>query len=147
MWAKCRGNPLLPAFLTILLCLSTSTAQQTPIAIENADLWGHYTRPLKMIHSPDSEARRFGAAVVLVVIVSVGGNVESAQAIDGPKKFFSEAESIERDRQFKPFEQDGVPVRALIKDWVQIVPPEEWAKTKVPFPETKDLSTLRMSLS
>lgn len=147
MWAKCRGNPLLPAFLTVLLCLSTSTAQQPPIAIENADLWGHYTRPLKMIRSPDSEARRFGAAVVLVVIVSVGGNVESAQAIDGPKKFFSEAESIERDRQFKPFEQDGVPVRALIKDWVQIVPPEEWAKTKVPFPEIKDLSTLRMSLS
>jgi hypothetical protein len=59
MWAKCKGNPLLPAFLTILLCLSTSTAQQPPIAIENADLWGHYTRPLKMIHSPDGEARRF----------------------------------------------------------------------------------------
>ena len=84
MWAKCRAIHSCQHSLHYSSVLSsTSTAQQTPIAIENADLWGHYTRPLKMIHSPDSEARRFGAAVVLVVIVSVGGNVESAQAIDG----------------------------------------------------------------
>ena len=147
MWAKCTGNRFLPAFFTALLCLSTSTAQQPPIAMEHADLWGHYIRPLRMIHSEDPEARRFGAVIILEVIVSVGGNVESAHAVDGPKKFFSEAEAIERDRQFKPFEQDEVPVRALIKDWVQIVPPEEWAKPRVPFPEIKDMNTLRMSLT
>ena len=39
-----------------------------------------------------------------------------------------------------------VAVRALIKDWLQVVSPGEWAKTQVPFPELKDLSTLQMSL-
>jgi ankyrin repeat protein len=147
MGTKCKGNPFLPAIFTTLLCLSASTAQQPPIAMEHADLWGHYIRPLRLIHSDDPEARRFGAAVILEVIVSVGGNVESAHAIDGPKKFFSEAELIERDRQFKPFEQDGIAVRSLIKDWVEIVPLEEWSKTRVPFPEVKDMNTLRMSLT
>ena len=148
MWAIRKGKPPLAAFVATVVCLATlnSTAQQQPVPIEHADLWGHYIRPLRMIHSPDAEARQFDAAVVLEVIVSVGGNVESALAIDGPKKFFSEAEAIERDRQFKSFEQDGIAVRALIKDWVQIVPPEQWAKKQVPFPELKDLSTLRMSL-
>ncbi len=149
MWAKRKVAPFLTAFVTVplLLATSNSAAQQAPVAIEHADLWGHYIRPLRMIHSQDPDARRFGAAVILEVIVSVGGNVESARAIDGPKKFFSEAEAIERDREFTPFEQDGIAVRALIKDWVQIVPPEVWAKTRIPFPEIKDLSTLRMSLT
>jgi ankyrin repeat protein len=132
----------------MLLYIGTQnvTAQETPVVIENADLRGHYVRPVKIIHSGDGEARRFGAAVVLEVIVSAGGNVESVHAVDGPRKFFSEAESIERERQFKPFEQDGGPVRARIRDWVQIVPPEQWAQTRVAFPEIKDLNTLRMSL-
>jgi len=149
MFPKCSVAPFLAAFATGLLSFapSNSSAQQQPLVIENADLQNHYIRPLKMIHSRDVEARRFGAAMILEVIVSVGGNVESARAIDGPKEFISEAEAIERDRQFKPFEQDGIPVRALIKDWVQIVAPEEWAKTRVPFPAIKDLSTLRMSLT
>jgi ankyrin repeat protein len=115
--------------------------------IDNPDLWSHYVRPVKMIHSEDAEAWRFGNAVVLEVIVSAGGNIESVHAVDGPKRFFSEAESIERERQFIPFERDGVAVRARIRDWVQIVPPEQWAEVKVPFPEVKNLSTLRMSLT
>jgi ankyrin repeat protein len=134
--------------LFVFLSLGTrnSGAQETPVVFENPDLWGHYVRPVKMIHSEDDEARRFGAAVVLEAIVSAGGNVESAHALEGPKRFFSEAESIERERQFIPFEQDGVVVRARITDWVQIVPPEQWAEVKVPFPEVKNLRTLRMSL-
>jgi ankyrin repeat protein len=132
--------------LSLGFAISRSHAQE-PVAIENPDLWNHYIRPLRMIHSQDLEARRFGSGVTVAVIVSVGGEVESAHAVDGPAKFFSIAESIERDRLFKPFEQDGVPVRALIKDWVQIVPPEQWADRKVPFPDIKNLSTLRMSLT
>lgn len=133
--------PLL-ALIAAFLCFGTQkcAAQETPVAIENADLWSHYIRPVKMIHSQGT-----GGSVILDVIVSAGGMVESANAIDGPKKFFSQAEQVEHDRQFKPFEQDGVAVRARIKDWVQIVPPEQWA-AKMPFPEPKNLNTLRMSL-
>jgi len=149
MRTKFKVETFLIALVTSLLGFapSNSTAQQQPVTVENPDLQNHYIPPLRMIHSQDVEARRFGAAVILEVVVSVGGNVESVRAIDGPKKFFAEAESIERDRQFKPFEQNGTAVRARIKDWVQIAPPEEWAKTKTPFPEIKDLSTLRISLT
>jgi ankyrin repeat protein len=144
-----RTRASLLTLIGMLLYVGTQnlTAQETPVVVENADLRGHYVFPVKMIHSGDGEARRFGAAVVLEVIVSTGGNVESVHAVDGPRKFFSEAESIERERQFRPFEQDGGPVRARIRDWVQIVPPERWAQTKVAFPEIKNLNTLRMSLS
>src|SRR5580692_11186637 len=76
MWAIRKGKPPLPAFVATVVCLATlnSTAQQQPVTIEHADLWGHYIRPLRMIHTPDAEARQFDAAVVLEVIVSVGGN-------------------------------------------------------------------------
>lgn len=133
--------PLL-ALIAVLLCFGPQkcAAQDTPVVIDNADLWSHYIRPVKMIHSQGA-----GGSVILDVIVSAGGMVESAHAIDGPKEFFSQAEQVERNRQFKPFEQDGVAVRARIKDWVQIVPAEEWA-ARVPFPEPKDLRSLRISL-
>ena len=131
MKSEGRMRASLFTLIGMLLYIGTQnvTAQETPVVIENADLRGHYVRPVKIIHSGDGEARRFGAAVVLEVIVSAGGNVESVHAVDGPRKFFSEAESIERERQFKPFEQDGGPVRARIRYWVQIVPPEQLALT------------------
>jgi ankyrin repeat protein len=149
MWAKCRATVFLPASLTLLACfaVSNSTAQQQPVEIRNVDLRSHYLPPLRIIHAQDAKTLHFGSSVVLEVIVSVGGHVESACAVDGPKEFFSVAESIERDRLFKPFEQDGVPVRALIRDWVQIAPPEQWANTRRPFPEIQNISSLRMSLS
>ena len=60
MWAKCKVASLLTAFVTMPLFLATSNsaAQQVPVEIEHADLWGHYIRPLRMIHSQDPEARR-----------------------------------------------------------------------------------------
>jgi ankyrin repeat protein len=149
MWLKRNAAETALAFFALLACFiaANSNAQEQPVKIERPDPWNHYIGSPKMIHSSDAEAYRFGAQVVLDVIVSTGGDVESAHAVDGPKSFFSAAESIERDRQFKPFEQDGIPVRALIKDWVGIVPPEQWADKKIPFPEIKNFDTLRMSLS
>jgi hypothetical protein len=49
-------------------------------------------------------------------------------------------------RRFKPFERDGTPVRATFTDYVAIVPPEEWASPRVPFPAIQDWSTLRIRL-
>ena len=127
MRASYKVSPFLLVCVSLLLALGprSSAAQDQPVAIENADLWGHYIKPLKIIHSQDAETREFGASVILDVVVSIGGNVESAHAIDGTRKFFAEAEAIEGDRQFKPFEQDGIPVRARIRDWVAIAPHEQ----------------------
>ena len=72
-----RTRASLLTLIGMLLYVGTQnlTAQETPVVVENADLRGHYVLPVKMIHSGDGEARRFGAAVVLEVIVSTGGNV------------------------------------------------------------------------
>ena len=60
MWAKRKvvsfltafvTTPLiLPLFVPLFLATSNSAAQQAPVAIEHVDLWGHYIRPLRMIH-------------------------------------------------------------------------------------------------
>jgi ankyrin repeat protein len=144
-----RPLPLLSVTATFLLLLSVldCRAQQEPVAIENADVWNHYIGPVKVIHAQRPARLAFEEEVVVEVVVSAGGSVEWVHAIEGPKELFSAAEAIERDRQFKPFEQDGIPVRARIRDTVLIYPPEQWAATRVPFPAVKNLNTLRMSLS
>lgn len=85
-------------------------------------------------------------AIKLEVIVSPEGKVESAKAISGRDDFYSQAEAIEMKRQFKPFEQEGIAVRASITDAVSVYPPEKWAKTKIPFPEINDWNSLRITL-
>jgi ankyrin repeat protein len=84
--------------------------------------------------------------VTLRVIVTPFGKVESAKAIDGPSQFYGDAEQIEMEREFKPFEKDGTTVRASIEDYVRILPPVQWAANKLSFPEIKDLLSLRIQL-
>lgn len=86
------------------------------------------------------------SSVTLQVVVTPLGNVESARGISGPKAFYSEAEEMEMRREFTPFEKNGVPVRASIHDYVLVLPTEEWAAKKVPFPEIKDWNSLRITL-
>ena len=93
------------------------------------------------------EGRQFPFnGIKLEVIVSPDGKVESAKAFSGPEEFYSQAETIEMERRFKPFEQDGVAVRASITDAVSVYPPEKWAETKIPFPEIHDWTSLRITL-
>ena len=84
-------------------------------------------------------------SIKLEVIVTATGRVEYAHAVEGPREFFSEAEAIEMDRRFKPFHKDGAPVKALITDYVMILPPEQLG-TKEPFPDVKDWNSLRFTL-
>ena len=78
--------------------------------------------------------------------MSQSGKVESAKAINGPKEFYAEAEQIEMERAFKPFEKNGVTVRAIVNDYVWVLPPVEWAAMKVPFLDIKDWNSLRIKL-
>ena len=84
--------------------------------------------------------------VTLQVIVALDGSVEFAKAVAGPSAFFVQAESIEAQRKFRPFERDGVRVRAAIQDFVSILPSEQWAETKVPFPGIQVWDSLRIRL-
>jgi hypothetical protein len=74
----------------------------------------------------------------LQVIVNTAGYVDSAKAVAGPEEFREEAERIEKGRHFQPSEKDGAAVRAAFTDYVFVVPPEEWASPRVPFPAVQN---------
>jgi hypothetical protein len=128
-----------------LLCGALARAQgQAPVEFPETEITSHRIGLTRAIHTGAPPLHGF--SVTLQVIVNPLGQVESTTAIDGPNQFYGEAESIEGERQFKPFEKDGVPVRASFKDGVSIYPLEEWGEDKTPFPEVKDWSTLRITL-
>jgi hypothetical protein len=126
-----------------LLCIVPTHAQDSPTTeFSLKEMQAHRIGTLQSIRG---EGRPFPFNTIkLEVVVSPDGKVESAKAISGQKEFYSQAEAIEMKRQFKPFEQNGVAVRASITDAVSIYPPEKWAKTKVPFPEIHDWNSLRI---
>ena len=112
--------------------------------IPDKEILSHRLGVSRQIHTEIGP--HFPEAISLRVIVTPSGTVESAKAISGPEQFYAEAESIEAQREFKPFEKDGAPVRASIKDYVGLYPLEQWSKTKIPFPEVKDWNSLRITL-
>jgi hypothetical protein len=131
---------------TALLCWSSSARAQDrpPVEFPEKQVASHRIGTLRSLRG---EGRQFPFnGIKLEVIVSPDGKVESAKAFSGKEEFYSQAEAIELERQFKPFEQDGVAVRASITDAVSVYPPEKWAETKGPFPEIQDWSSLRITL-
>lgn len=118
--------------------------EQPPVEIPDKEIVSHHVGVTHQIHTEIGP--HFPQAITLHVIVTPSGTVESAKAISGPEQFYAEAESIEAQREFKPFEKDGAPVRASIKDYVALYPLEQWSKTKIPFPEVKNWNSLRITL-
>ncbi len=134
--------------LALILCAAalSGSAQSSPIIIPpGPEPFHHHVGLIGVIHTEHPEKYRHDG-ITLQVIVTSQGKVESAHAVEGPAEFFAEAEAIEMNRRFKPFEQDGRPVRVSITDVVVIVPMEEWG-AKVPFPQVKDWNSLRFKLN
>lgn len=144
VFAKRRTELSLVSGLALFLFSATADPGE-PVKVEARKSCSHQLRPRGAIHFDGPLPSRFENYISLRVIVAADGSVESAKAIAGPEKFFSEAESIEAKRRFTPFVKYGVPVRAEIEDFVSVLPPERWAKN-VPFPEIKDWNSLRMRL-
>jgi hypothetical protein len=129
-------------------CTALAGAQQTaPTEFPEAEVMSHRIWPVKSIHTGNPPANfLLQGYVMLQVIVTPAGKVESADPIEGPKEFFSEAQALEMEREFEPFEKDGLPVTASIHDYVRILPPEQWAAKEVPFPAIKDWNSLHITL-
>jgi hypothetical protein len=109
---------MLPIVMLVLSGVLPEAVPMRPI-----DVFDHRTGKLGVIHSSTG----FGIGerdVTLKVIVDAQGNVESARAVDGPSEFFRDAEKLEAERKFKPFDKGGAAVRAIFEDAVSIVPPE-----------------------
>lgn len=139
---------VLAASFAIIAAVDKASAQ-TPIEFSDAEIRQHRTSPFKVIHTDhfDPRSNFTGDTITLEIIVGTDGIVESAHAVNGPKEFFVEAETLERSQRFKPFEKDGGPVRAAIKDYVRLAPPEQWAAQRIPFPKINDWASLKMTLS
>lgn len=129
-----------------LLVCALFAYSQNPIKIEPREMQNHRVGRPKPLHSDFLAYEGWNDLIRLEVIVDTSGQVESAQAISGPLAFFSQAEEIERNRRFKPFQRDGMPVRASFDDGVAIASAERWADTEVPFPQINDWNTLVIRL-
>jgi hypothetical protein len=137
--------------LASIFCLSFALTQtliaQKPVSIPDSELRDHALSPRHSLHIGKFTPTEMFEGVELEVIVSANGVVESAHAIRGQQAYFAEAERMEMERRFKPFTQDGIPVRALIHDNIGLAPTEKWSSTHVSFPEIKDWNTLRITLN
>ena len=131
---------------TALLCCSVSSRaqEQPPAQFPENEIASHRIGALRQLHTANPPPKL--DSVELDVIVTPLGHVESAKAVGGPKEFFAEAESIEAQREFKPFENNGAPARASIKDHVHIYPLEQWGQDKIPLPEIKNWNSLSITL-
>lgn len=137
--------------LVSILCLIFAVAQpltaQKPVAIPDNELRDHALSPRHNIHTEKFSPADPSEGIALEVVVSPNGVVESAHAIRGQQAYYAEAERIEMERHFKPFTRDGVPVKALIHDYVGVAPPEKWSSVHASFPEIKDWNSLRIALN
>src|ERR1700685_3295683 len=112
--------------LCVLFCwpVLTQALQQAPVSFSDQEALSHRILPPPDVHTkPTSVGRSSFEQVTLNVVVTPSGRVESAKAIIGPKEFYAEAELIEKAHVFKPFEKNGVAVRASVEDYVWILPP------------------------
>lgn len=129
-----------------LLAFPWFLTAQEPIAVSEFEGLIHqgYSRS-GLIHSATVRAG-YLSGVTLQIIVNEHGKVVSAKGIAGPQQFFTKAEEIELKRTLTPFIKDGKPVRASLKDTVLIVPAERWLQPRVPFPQVKDWTSVKVHL-
>jgi len=143
MSANFRQRAICALFLLVLF----PTLQLAQIAIEYEEVSEHRLLDRReMIHGHLSAGPGL-QRITLRVTVDRSGNVDSALAIDGPEEFREKAVEIEKRQRFKPFERNGAAVQATFEDYVFVVPPEQWATPRVPFPPIQDWNTLRIKLT
>jgi hypothetical protein len=82
-------------------------------------------------------------AAAFEVVVGPDGKVMSAQTSNG---FISDLTSLCKTWRYKPFERNGQPVAARVRESVTILPIRELTEVHVPFPEIHDWNSLRITL-
>jgi Domain of unknown function (DUF6438) len=78
------------------------------------------------------------------VVVGPDGKVMSAKTSIG---FLSDLTPLCKTWQYKPFERNGQPVAARLRESLTILPIRELTEVHVPFPEVHDWNSLRITLS
>jgi len=83
-------------------------------------------------------------AAACEVVVGTDGKVVSVQMSNG---FVGDLTLLCKTWQYKPFERNGQPVTAKVRESVAILPIRERTELHVPFPEIRDWNSLRITLS
>jgi hypothetical protein len=82
---------------------------------------------------------------MLEVLVGTDGKVVSARKISGA--LFADLTYLAKTWEYKPFERDGHPVAAKVRESVAMLPIGERPEVHVPFPEIHDWNSLRITLA
>jgi hypothetical protein len=127
-----------------MIAAQSAAAQGPAVELEPQDvnLWEHRSGPETAVHisAEEYQTLRLGPTYVeFEIIVSENGRVEQAEVTGYTKAHVEEAKSIEMDRAFKPWTKNGANIRVNLHDYVSLLPPEQWADVRVPFPEPWDL--------
>jgi hypothetical protein len=138
-----------------IVAASQATANEFPVvdlSAGDSQLWEHKLGPDTAVHVPAEEYEtllRLGPTYLEVeIVVSENGRVDAVKVVgDDHFHHSEEALAIERARVFKPWMQDGAKVRVKVRDYVNLLPPEQWAEARVPFPEQWDLDGVRVRLT
>ena len=141
-----NANFLQRAICGLFLLLLFPTLQLAQIAVEYEEVSLHRLNPREVIHG-NLHSGPSSQRITLRVKVDASGKVDSVQAVEGPEEFREQAVEIEKRQRFEPFERNGAAVRAGFEDEIFVVPPEEWAAPRVPFPAIQEWNTLRIKLS
>jgi ankyrin repeat protein len=149
-------------FTSTPILAQTPSTEAPPIEVEYPNIPQLLTQPIA-IHADDepfppgftpiqklthSQDRIFGnmVSVTLDVVINQNGRVESAHAVQGPERFYAQAEDIALHRAYMPARINGNVARVRFQNYVSIYPKERWSDHPIPFPEHPDLSTLKLSL-
>jgi len=127
-----------------ILALRSAAPQRPALELKPQDvnLWEHRLGQETAVHISAEEYRtlRLGPTYVeFEIVVDENGHVEQARVVGYAKVHVEEARSIEMNRIFKPWTQDGANISVTLHDYVNLLPPERWADVRVPFPEPWDL--------
>ena len=82
--------------------------------------------------------------VAFEVVVGTDGKAVSAQTSNG---FIGDLILLCKTWRYKPFERNGQPVIARVRESVTILPIGEFSEAHVPFPEIHDWNSLRITLN
>lgn len=79
------------------------------------------------------------------VVVGTDGTAVSARVVSGG--LMSDLAPLCKTWRYKPFDRNGQPVEARVRESITILPFSELSQTQVPFPEIRDWNSLRITLS
>lgn len=132
---------------------SAATSEKEPPPIQISDyrqIASHRLSEAEPLRVTNPRSQDLFGGIQVKVVVDEQGNVASARIAeerdDPHKNLYPAALAEVRSRKYKPFEKDGKPVAATFTDHVRILPPEDLPTVHVPFPQIKDLKSLRITL-